>query len=438
MNSSVTIDAYDIDGTMAALTTRMIQDQAFVAKVMHRDYLDHAREGMYTHAVLNPPYVRQEWITRKEEYRKLFLKRYGVVVPGTSNLYVYFLVKVIADLVAGGKFACIVYDSWQSTRFGKWLFEYLRSTCSDLRVDQVGSLPFDGYLIDATIISGTKALNPSGHSFAKVECADSPAALPGTARLDSLFKTERGLRLKQADFFMSDIDSVKYDGGKPFVKKSILIPGYVVSDSHRETVLLTTDNRDSKTRRELERRLLSAQENPEDNVSVLTWARERPLKWAQHSRSPKAPLIFNYYLRRTPKHIYNPTRIYSDNFYGLIPLGSVHPLAWLAALNCTASAIGILRECRNQGSGLAKVQLFEYRQANVVNLDVWPKRQVDKMQRLGQELASGHRTSSVLATIDELVAKTIRDERMHSANLQALLEDADLKARKPKQYREKP
>src|SRR6202040_3317807 len=128
-------------------------------QIIHEDYLQSHRPIAFDMAILNPPYVRQEWIDNKELYRKQFYKKYGLEVPGTSNLYIYFLVKVIHDLEKGGRFCCVVYDSWQSTRFGQWLSAFLNRACSTLKLLPIKGQPFEGRLIDATIIIGRKKMS---------------------------------------------------------------------------------------------------------------------------------------------------------------------------------------------------------------------------------------------------------------------------------------
>ncbi|WP_205904326.1 hypothetical protein, partial [Pseudomonas viridiflava] len=105
-----------------------------------------------------------------------------------------------------------------------------------------------------------------------------------------------------------------------FLKKIGVIPCYMFQPDHPETALIFNDTRGNhQTLSTLNARLSEALLRPESNVSVLTWREERPEVWAKHGSAPWAPLIFNYFLRRRPKHVFNPERIYSDNFYGSSP-----------------------------------------------------------------------------------------------------------------------
>lgn len=430
------IDAFDIDPEMVHATRSWRERHGQKISVSEIDYLETYLDKKYDYAILNPPYIRQEWIVRKDFYRDLFNRRYGIDVPGTANLYVYFIIKVLEELKEGGKVACIVYDSWQYTRFGQWLYNHLLSVCNDLRIEPVPGLPFHGRLIDATIIYAEKKGmgTVSCKQAAAIELDTFTSSIYGMSQITSLFSTKRGLRLKQADFFMTHIDRAEVEGSQPFTKKVNLIEGYSVPENHPEAVLLLTENEgDDRTYRELNRRINKAKSEPEANVSILTWHRERPTLWAQHNSAPRAPILFNYFIRRHPRHIYNPSRIYSDNFYGLKPLKNGSVLAWVAVLNSTASTIGILEQARNQGSGLAKLQLFEYRRARVIDISKWSKADIEKMSCLGELLVNSiDSPEKIIAAIDDLVCVSLGDPRLNPHELQRVLSDVDKRARRPK------
>ncbi len=431
--SHVKMHTYDVDREMVEITRSWAEKNDVRINVETEDYLGVFLESRFDLAVLNPPYIRQEWIPNKENYRAFFRERYGIDVPGTSNLYVYFVAKTLADLKDGGRMACILYDSWQSTRFGKWLQDRLESSCRSLIVESVPDLPFEGRLIDATIIFAEKG-SLSGRSNVLIQDNNFTEKINGMKKINNLFISKRGLRLKQADFFLTDLDGIEQDGALPFVKKCNLIPGLIVPDDHPEAVLLLTPSRrDERTVSALRRRLDEAFRDPDKNISILTWWRERSDSWAHHSREPWAPLLFNYFIRRRPRHIFNPERIFSDNFYGLTPIKSdVSITAWFAALNSTLSVIGLLERARNQGAGLAKLQLFEYRDARVVDLEQWSGHDLSKMADLGRKLMSGRDSSEIVHSIDELILDVLGLPEIRHAELAQVLSEVDTKARMPK------
>jgi len=435
--------AIDIDRSVLKEARQLAGAAQFKLETIFADYLELEVPSKFDYAVLNPPYIRQEWIDKKESYLNLFQDRYGLAMPGTSNLYVYFLVKTVHDLKQKGRFSCIVYDSWQSTLYGRWLAAFLDCNCSELNIETVSEQPFFDKLIDATIIYGVKAGRrvsvPTSELLKATEDTERKSPLQGIdgfCRLDSLFGTKRGLRLKQADFFLCDMGEFS-DIATPFLKKVSKVTGYVVPDDHEEGALLITDGKRSpKVLVELKLRLANAKRRPDLNTSILTWYKERPKSWFVHREPPRASIVFNYYLRNRPRHIYSPDRPFSDNFYGLTVPGHLSPFACLAVLNSTASCVEILSRSRNQGSGLAKIQLFEYRSVNIPDLRQLSKREIAKLEQLGKLLIASQQSSShdVISKIDELIASIYANENLNAERLTTALAMTNDYARKPKEH----
>ena len=424
------VHAFDIDPDMVSASRAWAARSGMALTISERDYLQTPLTDNFDFAVLNPPYIRQEWILNKQAYQDIFAKKYNLKIPGTSNLYVYFLVKAIADLRIGGKLACIIYDSWLSTRYGKWLQLHLAAACHSVTVESIANMPFKGHLIDATIIYAVKG----PHGTQPPEKADD-GLQRGYAKIDTLFETKRGLRLKQANFFLSELCRTETEGSTPFVKKVKGVRGYLVPEDHPETALLiTSSKKDPRTLAAIAQRLALAKALPTKNISILTWFKERPKVWAEHASPPVAPFIFNYYLRSRPRFLYNPTRAYSDNFYGLVPRNpSVSDYAWIALLNSTNTAIGILDCARNQGAGLAKLQLFEFRNVCILDAHHFPDSALSKLSNLGRLLVDGISPVDTIDQIDLLLAKTTGFEELAPYNLNARYISVDRRARRKQQ-----
>jgi len=419
------LDAIDVDQAMCA-SVSAVNDRR--VEVHHIDYLDRPLQS-YDAAILNPPYVRQEWITDKNKLAHKIKAVTGEQIPGTANLYVYFLVKVIAELRSGGRMACLVYDSWQSTLYGRWLRDHLDRYC-DWTSEAITDCPFEGRLIDATIIYATKRKEPAD----VVNRAAGSALKNGRATIDDLFLTRRGLRLKQSNFFMASAERQAEEGSSQFIKKVGRIGGLTVCRNHGEAALLISPGQENTpAMEELTQRLAKARLAPDKNISILTWADERPDTWYLHPVPPKAPIIFNYFMRRRPKHIINPHGIaYSDNFYGLTPRSNEPEAAWFAALNSTASTAGIMSRARNQGAGLAKVQLFEYRSAPVVDIRGWRSSNLDRMEALGRTLAREPRKADkAIEQIDRLIAEVTCEPTLDPSHVAEEYALADHAAKRP-------
>lgn len=428
-NSVDSLTIIDIDEEMIEKTRNSLDSFQINCEILNEDYLTITLNKKYDFIILNPPYIRQEWIEKKPEYQSIFSEKYNMKVPGTSNLYVYFIVKAIHDLKLGGKFVCIIYDSWQNTIYGKWLINFLNSYCSSIQVQSVNNQPFQKKLIDATIISGVKTGLPNEADYCSLEKTTSQHPkgpffnIPGFSTISSLLRTKRGLRLKQANFFLCDHSKAQEIGATPFVKKVGKINGFIVPENHSEAALLISTSHQYENHlahKELNKRIETAKKNPEKNVSILTWYNTRPDSWYLHGDPPYAPIIFNYYLRNRPRHIYNPNRAYSDNFYGL-QVKNDFLFTYLAVLNSTSVCVEILANSRNQGNGLAKIQLFEYRNVCIPDLEAFNKHQIEQLNYLGLKLIDNPDSSKkIINEIDSLIYTVFKDERLHPSHLSKL------------------
>jgi adenine-specific DNA-methyltransferase len=404
----------DIDKKMVTKTRRVFAKAGRSVDLKRCDYLEE-EGGPYDLVIMNPPYVRQEWIDKKDHYRAAFRERYSARVPGTSNLYVYFIVKALAELKQGGKMVCIVYDSWLFTKFGRWLAGVLQANCGNMDTTNVGQQPFQGRLIDATIITATRTSkqfigNPDDSAVVSMREQSWLSGLEGVAPVHSLFHTKRGLRLKQSAFFLIDLKEGLRVGATPFVKKLGHLRGYTVRDDHPEAALLQYpgDSPNPLLVCEIDRRLQLAQDAPDRNVAILTWHKERPESWFLHRKAPYAPILFNYYLRGRPRHIYNRERVFADNFYGLTPSKRVDPLIPFAIMNSTCVCLDILHRTRNQGHGLQKIQLYEYREALVPDWTSLSKSAQGRLRRSGEELLEApDKAPDCLRKIDDVIAREL-------------------------------
>jgi adenine-specific DNA-methyltransferase len=405
-----TLKACELDSKLADSSDAWIADNlAGSAPVIRGDFLDLDKDilGSWDVAIANPPYIRQEWIEHKAHYQTLAKLRNNVLIPGAANLYVYFIVKLISGLRDEGAFAVIVYDSWSHTRYGRWLVDFLNAHCDELRSIPVRDTPFDGHLIDATILVGRRSHRPSNTMSLEVKDRSTHFKLPGFVPLHSEYWTKRGLRLKQASFFMGTENDILEHGATTFVKKPSKLNGMSVRSNHAESALLLPLKGpiDERVLAEIQRRIEQALNNPEKNQSVLNWFQKRPESWSCHPPAPQAPILFNYYFRSRPRHIYNPHEFnYADNYYGVRPINGLPKAAAFAILNATSTVVELQACSRRQGNGLQKLQLFEYREAWIPGATLFTADQIDQLDRLGQELASGATMNNELvAQIDHVI-----------------------------------
>jgi adenine-specific DNA-methyltransferase len=404
------LKSFDIDPKIALIGDNWIkQNIAKANKVICDDFLkvDNDNIGIWDVVIANPPYIRQEWIDDKLDYQTSAKNKYNISIPGAANLYVYFIIKLIMGLREEGAFSIIVYDSWSHTRYGRWLVEFLNANCNEVKSIPVRNTPFEGHLIDATILVGKRSSKQNKNSTLKVIDRSVLRDFSGFTPLLSEYRTKRGLRLKQASFFMGNESDIISNGATLFVKKPSKLKGLSVKSNHKESALLIPMKgaRCSKVIAELKRRMESAQKEPEKNQSILNWLQKRPEYWERHPVAPKAPILFNYYFRNRPRHIYNPESIeYADNYYGVTPTNGLTNAAAFALLNST-SVVMELQECsRRQGNGLQKLQLFEYREAWVPSASIFGVEQIGQLEIFGKQLAGETAINyGIISQIDKVI-----------------------------------
>ncbi len=94
------------------------------------------RAGGFDCVVGNPPYVRQEELTKFKTYFAQHYKSFD----SSADLYVYFMEKGVNVLRKGGGYSIIVSSSFLRTNFGESLRRFLKESAAVLRIVDFGGL----------------------------------------------------------------------------------------------------------------------------------------------------------------------------------------------------------------------------------------------------------------------------------------------------------
>ena len=95
--------------------------------------------------------------------------------------------------------------------------------------------------------------------------------------------------------------------------------------------------------------------------------------------------IFNYYLRNNIDFIYNPNKfLSSDNFYILNIKDN--ELANFSILNSSFTRLNTLSNSRSQGNGLRKIQLYEFKEVKLIDVNKLSELTLKKLELLGKVL----------------------------------------------------
>lgn len=404
------------------------------------DFFDFNPSVNFDGIIMNPPYVRQEDLVRdslnsKEKIIKTLKADYSQYIEKRQNLYTYFFMKAHKLLKGNGRLVAICYDSWLYTRFGMAFKRFLDDHFQIETIIHFEERAFVNAGVGATVLQMTKlpccleAINKLPFRYARFrEPADydkknvlfelnakSCNELSGIGGDDLEFPKDFFVRL--ADLTKNDLrrgsspqvnkylllDLPNFKETVPIIKEVKRIGGYKVLPTHLKYVVKIVEGQISN---ELQDYL------KEVSAKVLESNRYRAAKkkiesgenWYEVGLVKPGTFIFNYYMRKDIKFIYNPYKYYaSDNFYVFDT--SIEPSLAIALLNSILTKIGVLKKSRTQGMGLRKIQLFEFREVPVINPNLLSKEVVFELKELGRKLieAKDVEHKEILREIDQLV-----------------------------------
>ncbi len=409
------------------------------------NFLSYSLDNKFDYIIQNPPYVRQELLREthnsKEKAAALISTNYKQKIPSQSNLYVYFLVKGIEHLKDNGVMVAVIYDSWLYSSFGKKLKDIMLEKGSIKNIYHIKSKAFPDADVGATVIEYHKGIDvkkldseinyydiPSIDQLSRIKmqkrlkpiriprqqfssfnpneqsCIDFDNKLFTSLKHISTDKIHRGTSSVANGYFLHE--EKRFKESVPIIKDVSKVPSFRVS---KPTAYLLAVG--SKKSVETNRYLNTVKKQIVESGDKYKAVRKRILNketwWKVNLKKP-GNFIFNYYIRNNVDFIFNEDLKYvSDNFY-ILNVNHA-PVAHLAILNSTLTRLAVLRKSRNQGNGLRKVQLYEFNDISIVDINCLTKTSVSKLAMLGSELKSHNRydtnKNTLIRKIDILLIK---------------------------------
>lgn len=392
--------------------------------------------------IQNPPYVRQELLADGANSKENI--RYNVssilsTIPSQSNLYIYFLLKSILHLKDGGVMVAVIYDSWLYSSFGKFLKE------SFLKLGHLDSIyhfkksAFDDVEIGATVIKFVKDKNHKKsisyyplndlndlrtYNGLNVNCLKLKQQELLTYSFNnhsiinfksSLFKElktivsqpiQRGTSaVVNSHFIFSKNELPEL---KPIVKDVSQIKTYTVNQENAY-ILAVNGSISNETKQYLESVKNEILKAPAQKFIAVKRDIETKSDWYKINLKATGNFIFNYYLRNNIDFIYNPNKfLSSDNFYILNIKNN--ELANFSILNSSFTRLSTLSNSRSQGNGLRKIQLYEFKEVKVIDINKLSEENIKKLELLGKELMNVSRYENGQKQIIEQIDLLLIDE----------------------------
>lgn len=333
-------DCYDVDEDMCRITSQYSAVCSFKTDIKNKDFLLEGIQHKYDLIILNPPYIRQENLSL--EYKSII--RGGLIkgqierINGRSNLFIYFLYKSLLQINKNGVVSAIVYDSIIHTQYGQEFLNYARCYFDIVKSESILA-PFDGAMIDATVLIMKKSDRVGKNSIPVIS-----EHKKGYIKLSELMNVKRGTTLPTRQVFLArPEDGEVYKFSLPMIMKPCDRNALIVEDADRRYYQYGI-------KREVDNFLLKRLE--------CLGAFDKKISFKGISGN----ILLNYYIRNKTKHLYNKHTISaSDNFY-VCKSSEDFPneVAWLL-LNSDLYNDALLNSARNQGNGLKKLQVYEYK-----------------------------------------------------------------------------
>ena len=407
--------------------------------------------------IQNPPYVRQELladgVNSKSNIKSSINAKFSSI-PLKSNLYIYFLLKSILHLKVDGIMVAVIYDSWLYSSFGIFLKESLIKLGHLSEIYHFKKSAFENVEVGATVIKFVKTKNNRKHTsyysltdlsdlknYNGIECQ--PIHVSPKELLNHSFNNESVIDFKSS-FFTSIKNLVSqpiqrgtsaiinnyfvfnkniYPELKPIIKDVSRIKSYKI-DKETAYVLAINGSISNDTKEYLDKvknQILDT--HPTKYKAIKIGITTNSNNWYKVKLKAPTNFIFNYYLRNNIDFIYNPNKhLASDNFYSVNI--NKHPLAYLAILNSSFTRLKILNNSRSQGNGLRKIQLYEFKEIPIINIERLTKQSIVKLKELANSLMTSDRYTTkkneIIKRIDAILLMEYNKHNNTSINLEVI------------------
>lgn len=409
--------------------------------------------------IQNPPYVRQELLANGVNSKsniKSELSSSFSTVPSQSNLYIYFLLKSILHLKENGIMVAVIYDSWLYSSFGIFLKESFLKLGHLVSIYHFKQSAFDDAEVGATVIKFVKTkdsrkstayyslndlndlktyngLTDKAHNLRPKELLSYSFNNSSVVNFKSkLFKTLSSIVSKPIQRGTSAIVNnhfiffeKKFPELKPIVKNVSRIKTYNVSKENA-FVLAVNGSISDETKEYLDSVKTKILNTPSDKYKAVKREITKNKNWYSIKIKSSGNFIFNYYLRNNIDFIYNPNKhISSDNFYSVNIEQS--EFAYLAILNSSFTRLNILNNSRSQGNGLRKIQLYEFKEIKVIDINNISNDSIKELEGLGKSLLISERydnqKNEIIRQIDTILLKEYNNYNNSSIGINELINE---------------
>jgi len=407
---------YELDGNLASQAKSLFVENGYTQlELVDEDYINAEWESRYDGILCNPPYQKFRGLAGKHVYSEIINNFTGLDLSTASNLYIYFLIKAVAQLADGGRAAFILPYEFLNADYGKAVKNYLieQGVLRQALILGAQIQPFTGVITTSCILKLerspanqvpdlvvcntmdelTAAFNLSpGENFPKsrkiqfsglkwiaptftLESIEERKLIP----LSTYGRVKRGIATGDNSFFVLCESQRRQAGLSPnfllaCLSKAAFAPGnfFTAYDfeclvtADRPTWLLNVSDIDAEEVNKYVSRGISA-------GSHLRYLTRNRVPWYRLERKPPAPLLATTFSRSGIRWVRNLAQVsHLTAFHGFYPNPETD-LNLLHAYLITPIANQIFSpNQREYGNGLHKFEPNDLNKSLVVNIDLIP------------------------------------------------------------------
>lgn len=419
--------------------------------------------------IMNPPYIRQELLTKENSKNDLLDKLNYKNITSRSNLYLYFLIKALETLREDGRVVVIIPNTWLTSAYGITIQKYILSNYTLNSVINFEKNVFDDVDVDVSIfvidnLRPTDLTRTQFYYFEDIEIRDITELLQAKVNkeipqkdilsvgwffykenisfnfdnittLSDFAIINRGLTTNFNNFFIKENDEeiVKLYPNlfKKIVNKQTEIKTYLVdTDSLNKVVMLIPKELNQVPQKIIlhikkTEKLIKESKSPKSIYNMITKKKE----WFSLKAQVKNSLIFNYIIRNDVRFIINnSSAVVKDNFYQITFFEENLQMIYFAILNSSFSRYFIEHAGRSYGSGLLKIQKYELDRLPILDHRMLNLKDRNKLIDKSKKLLANNSKKTILE-IDKVLEKYYLDNGSMSLEEFYIVLDKQIKGR---------
>ena len=366
----------------------------------NQDFLKASTDKKFDAIIMNPPYIRHEII---DDLKSLGITKKQIrkdpiysMLPGTANMYMYFLVKAIELLKDNGELVVIFPCSWFNTKGGEGFKQLLFEKCSLLKQITISGEAFEREaLVEVVILHIIKNKEPSDAEYIHMNIVDGKMSerlvanknieLKFDCPFGKLASVRRGITTGCNEFFINpSIKSEAYVTDIISSPKSI--SGYTSSDAEFDKVLVIEkhtqlDKETTNYVRKWKRKILS-EKQPKTLVAKIRNGNDH---WYCLNNVDSKGILFSYFVRNDMKFVsHDGEALIRDNFY--IISSKTNKMLLFALLNNYYTYFQLEKSGKKYGAGLLKIQRYDIENLMFPNVEEFLSEDISKLQELAKSL----------------------------------------------------